>query len=33
MELYGFIGMVALFAIVIYIAVVMSKSNVHSHEK
>lgn len=32
MELYGFIGMIALFAIVIYIAVVMSNSHMHGHD-
>jgi len=32
MELYGFIGMLALFAIVIYIAVVMSKPHMHGHD-
>ena len=32
MELFGFIGMIALFAIVIYVVVVMSKSHVHSSD-
>lgn len=32
MELYGFIGMIVLFAIVVYVAVIMSRSHVHGHD-
>ena len=32
MELYGFIGMIALFAIVIYTAMVMSNSYLHGKD-
>ena len=32
MELYGFIGMIVLFAIVVYVAIVMSDSQMHGHD-
>jgi hypothetical protein len=33
MELYGFIGMIALFAIIIYVSMIMSKSNIGRNDK
>ena len=33
MEIYGFIGMIVLFAIVVYVSIVMSKSKIQGHKK